>query len=109
MRRTVWFSLFCLVGVAVLASVRALSPIAANDVTKITDSFDFEDATPPARKTDRLVAAEDELPPDKVTIKTVKVVVPRSPATEEIGSGVSRKRSSYASVRGRKHHATHRH
>ena len=48
MRRTVWFSLFCLVGLAILASVRALSPIADKDVTKITDGFDVDPDFPSA-------------------------------------------------------------
>jgi hypothetical protein len=72
MRRTVWFSLFCMIGLALLVSVRALSPFAGKATPKTPDSFATED-TPLAIKSDRLVAADDEIVPDRATVKTVKV------------------------------------
>lgn len=108
MRRTVWFSLVCLIGLALLVSVRALSPFASKATPKTPDSFDTEDTSPLAIKSDRLLAADDEVVPDKTTIKTVKVVFPASPAKEDARL-VPPQRSAYASMRGRQHHATHRH
>ena len=75
MRRTIWLSLFCLVGLAILASVRALSLFAVKDVPKIPDNFDHEGAAPLALKTDKLVDNEEELRSDKVTIKSIKIFV----------------------------------
>jgi hypothetical protein len=108
MRRTVWFSLVCLIGLALLVSVRALSPFASKATPKPPDSFDTEDTSPLAIKSDRLVAADDEIVPDKTTIKTVKVVLPASAPKEEARL-VAPQRSAYASMRGHRHHATHRH
>jgi hypothetical protein len=108
MRRTVWFSLVCLIGLALLVSVRALSPFASKATPKTPDSFDVEDTSPLAIKSDRLVAADDAVVPDKTTIKTVKVVFPSSAAKEDARL-VPPQRSAYASMRGRHHHATHRH
>jgi hypothetical protein len=107
MRRTVWFSLVCLIGLALLVSVRALAPFASKAAPKIPDSFDTEDTSPLAVKSDRLVAADDEVVPDKATIKTVKVVFPAS-APKEDARVVAPQRSAYASMRGRHHHPTHR-
>jgi hypothetical protein len=101
MRRTVWFSLFCMIGLALLVSVRALSPFAGKATPKTPDSFAAED-TPFAIKSDRLVAADDEIVPDKVTIKTVKIAFPPSAAKQEISPVAAKK--SYASMRGRAHH-----
>jgi hypothetical protein len=108
MRRTVWFSLVCLVGLALLVSVRALAPFAGKATPKTPDSFDAEDTSPLAVKSDRLVAVDDEVVPDKATIKTVKVAFP-APAAKEDAGVVAPQRSAYASMRGRNHHATHRH
>jgi hypothetical protein len=105
-RRTVWFSLFCLVGLALLVSVRALSPFAGKATPKTPDSFDAQDTSALAIKSDRLVAVDDV--PDKATVKTVKVTFPPPAAKDEAGSAVPQ-RSAYASMRGRNHHATHRH
>ncbi len=107
-RRTVWFSLFCLIGLALLVSVRALAPFAGKATPKTPDSFNAEDTSPLAVKSDRLVAVGDEVVPDKTTIKTVKVLFPPSAAKEAAGSGAPQQ-SAYASMRGRAHHATHRH
>ena len=98
MRRTIWFSLCCLVGIAVLASVRALAPLRP----QFADSFSAEGSAPLAVKVDKLVGTADELPPGKITVKTVNVV-PRSSTTEETGLGSSQKRRppAYASMRGR--------
>ena len=101
MRRTVWFSLFCMIGLALLVSVRALSPFAGKATPKTSDSFATED-TPLAVKSDRLVAADDEIVPDKATVKTVKVALPPSAAKEGISLVAAQK--SYASMRGRAHH-----
>jgi len=108
MRRTVWFSLVCLIGLALLVSVRALAPFAGKAPPKTPDSFDAEDTSPLAIKSDRLVAVDDEVVPDKTTIKTVKVVVP-APAAKQGAGPVPPQRSAYASMRARAHHATHRH
>ena len=110
-RRTVWFSLFYLVGLALLVSVRALSPFAGKATPKIPDSFETEDASPLAVKSDRLIAVDDEVLPDKTTIKTVKVAFPPPAAKEDAGLVAPQKswRPSYASMRGRHHHAAHRH
>ena len=105
MRRTVWFSLFCMIGLALLVSVRALSPFAGKGTPKTPESFEAEDATPLATKSDRLVAVDDETVPDKATVKTVKVAFPPSAAKEEIRLVAAKK--SYARMRGRAHH--HRH
>jgi hypothetical protein len=109
MRRTIWFSLFCLIGIAVLASVRALSPFGSKDVPKIPDWFEDEGIATLA-KADKLVDNEDELRPDKVTVKTVKIFV-QPPTPEETDPGVSKKhwRPAYARMRDRTHHATRRH
>jgi hypothetical protein len=108
MRRTVWFSLVCLIGLALLVSVRALAPFAGKATPKTPDSFDVEDISPLAIKSDRLVAVDDGVVPDKATIKTVKVVLPAS-AAKEVARLAVPQRSAYASLRGRNHHATHRH
>lgn len=106
MRRTVWFSLFCMVGLALLVSVRALAPFAGRLTHKIPDSFAAEeDVTPLAIKSDRLVAADDGIAPDKATVKIVKVTLPPPAAREEVSLAAAKK--SYASLRGRAHH--HRH
>lgn len=108
-RRTVWFSLFCMIGLALLVSVRALSPFAGKATPKTPDSFATED-TPPAVKSDRLVAADDEIVPDKATVKTVKIAFPPAAAKEDPGLVAPRK--SYASMRGHAHHhykKRHRH
>jgi hypothetical protein len=109
MRRTIWFSLFCLVGLTVLASVRALSPFAAKDAPKIPDWFEDEGIASLA-KADKLVNNEDELRPGKVTVKTVKIFV-QPPAPEEPDPGVSKKRwrPAYAKMRSRAHHAIYHH
>jgi len=108
-RRTVWFSLFCLIGLALLVSVRALAPFAGKAAPKTPDSFDAEDTSSLAIKSDRLVAVGDDVFPDKATIKTVKVLFASSAAKEAAGLVAPRKSSAYASMRGRAHHATHRH
>jgi hypothetical protein len=110
MRRTIWFSLFCLVGIALLASVRALTPFAGRNEPKIPDSFDVEDASPLAPKTDKLVDSEREFQPDKVTVKTVKIFV-QPPTPEDTSSGITKERwrPTYARLRGRMHHATRHH
>lgn len=111
MRRTVWFSLVCLIGLALLVSVRALAPFAGKAAPKTTDSFDAGGTSALAVKSDRLVAVGDEVVPDKATIKTVKVVLPPSAAKQVAGLIAPQKsvRPAYASMRGRHHHATHRH
>ena len=110
MRRTIWFSLCCLVGIAVLVGIRALSPFVGKDPTKIADSFGAEDPAPLVVKVDKLVGTADELPPDKITVKTVKVV-PQSPVKQETGLVASQKhwRPVYASMRDRARHATRHH
>ena len=105
MRRTVWFSLFCMIGLALLVSVRALAPFAGKGTPKTPDSFATDDVPPLAIKSDRLVAADDEIVPDKATVKTVKIAFPPSTAKEDPGLVAPRK--SYASMRGHAHH--HRH
>jgi len=105
-RRTVWFSLVCLIGLALLVSVRALSPFAGKATPKTQDSFDPEDISPLAVKSDRLVSIDDEVVPDKTAIKTVKVAFLAPAAKEGV---VAPQRSAYASMRGRGHKATHRH
>jgi len=107
-RRTVWFSLVCLIGLALLVSVRALSPFASKATTKTPDSFEAEDTSPLAAKSDRLLAADEGVVPDKTAIKTVKVVFP-APAAKEAAGSATPQRSAYASMRGGKHRATHRH
>ena len=102
MRRTVWFSLFCMIGLALLVSVRALSPFAGKLTPKTPDSFAEEYTTPLAVKSDRLVGADNEIAPDKATVKTVKVTFPPSVAKENAGLAAAQK--SYASMRGRAHH-----
>lgn len=102
MRRTVWFSLCCMIGLALLVSGRALAPFAAKTTSKTPDSFAVEEA-PLAIKSDRLVVAAPAS--DKATVKTVKVAVPPSTDKQEAGLAVAQK--SYASMRGRAHH--HRH
>ena len=101
MRRTVWFSLFCMIGLALLVSVRSLSQFAGKATPKTPDSLATED-TPVAIKSDRLVAADDEIVPDKATVKTVKIAFPPSAAKQEIRLVAAQK--SYASMRGRAHH-----
>ena len=107
-RRTVWFSLFCLIALTLLVSVKALSPFAGKATSKTPDSFVAEDTAPPAVKSDRLIAAGDDIVPDKTTVKTVKVIFP-PPALQESASPATPQRSAYASMRGRGHKATHRH
>jgi hypothetical protein len=105
MRRTFWFSLLCMIGLALLVSVRALAPFAARITPKTPDSFAAEDMTPLAVKSDRLIAADDAVVTDKATVKTVKVAFPPPAAKEAISLAAAKK--SYASMRGRAHH--HRH
>ena len=107
-RRTVWFSLFCLIALTLLVSVKALSPFAGKATPKTPDSFVAEDTSPPAVKSDRLVAAGDEIVPEKTAIKTVKVIFP-PPALQETASSAKPQRSAYASMRRSSHKATHRH
>lgn len=107
-RRTVWFSLFCLIALTLLVSVKALSPFAGRATPKTPDSFVAEDTSPLAVKSDRLPAAGDETVPEKIAIKTVKVVFP-PPALKENASSATPQRSAYASMRSRSHKAAHRH
>ena len=109
MRRTVWFSLFCMVGLALLVSVRALSPLAGKLTPKTPDSFAAEETMPLAVKSDRLVGADDEMAPDKATVKTVKVAFPPPAAREGSGLVAAQKtwRPTYASMRGRAHANRH--
>jgi hypothetical protein len=108
MRRTIWFSLFCLVALAVLIGVRAFSPFASKDA-KVPDSLEDEDIVSLA-KTDKLIDNEDELRPDKVTVKTVKILVPPPPA-KETSPYLTKEhwRPAYARMRDKTHHATHHH
>src|SRR5437660_84501 len=101
-RRTVWFSLVCLIGLALLVSLRALAPFAGRATAKISDSFEADGSSPLAVKTDRLVSGDDAVVPDKTMIKTVKVVLPPPPAKQEAGPN-GPQRSAYASMRGRNH------
>lgn len=109
MRRTIWFSLFCLTGVAVLALVQVLSPLVHNHESLTACSIETEGAAAPAAKTDKLVTA-DELVPDKVTVKTTKIVI-TPPVAKENGPVVSKRhaRRAYARMRTRRHYGTHRH
>jgi hypothetical protein len=107
-RRTVWFSLFCLIALTLLVSVKALAPFAGKATPKTPDSFVAEDISPLAVKSDRLLAAGDEIVPEKTAIKTVKVIFP-PPALKENAGPAAPQRSAYASMRGRSHKATHRH
>jgi len=91
-----------MIGLALLVSVRALAPFAGKGTPKTPDSFATDDVPPLAIKSDRLVAVDDEIAPDKATVKTVKVAVPPSVAKENAGSAAAQK--SYASMRGRAHH-----
>ena len=90
-----------MIGLALLVSVRALAPFAGKATPKTPDSFATGD-TPLAIKSDRLVAADDEIVPDKATVKTVKVAFPPSTAKQEISLVAPQK--SYASMRGGAHH-----
>ena len=105
MRRTFWFSLLCMIGLALLVSVRALAPFATKVAPKTPDSFAAEDMAPLAVKSDRLVAADDAVVTDKAMVKTVRVAFPPPAAKEAISLAAAKK--SYASMRGRAHH--HRH
>ena len=107
-RRTVWFSLFCLIALTLLVSVKALSPFAGKVTPKTPDSFVAEDTAPLAVKSDRLPAAGDEIVPEKTAIKTVKVTFP-PPAAKEAASSSAPQRTAYASMRSRGYKATHRH
>jgi len=109
MRRTVWFSLFCMIGLALLVSVRALSPLAGKLTPKTPDSFAEENKTPLAVKSDRLVGADNEIAPDKATVKTVKVAFPPPAASKDAGLVAAQKkwRPTYASMRGRAHANRH--
>jgi len=63
-----------MIGLALLVSVRALAPFAGKGTPKTPDSFAADDVPPLAIKSDRLVAADDEVLPDKATVKTVPAV-----------------------------------
>jgi len=93
-----------MIGLALLVSVRALSQFAGKAIPKTPDSFATED-TPLAVKSDRLVAADDEIVPDKATVKTVKVAFPPPAASKDAGLVAAQKkwRPTYASMRGRAH------
>ena len=98
-----------MIGLALLVSVRALSPLAGRLTPKTPDSFAAEDTTPLAVKADRLVGADDGIAPDKAAVKTVKVAFPAPAASKDPGLVAAPKkwRPTYASMRGRAHANRH--
>ena len=114
MIRTVWLALFCLISLAVIAGVKFISAPAGRSVSKIVEPLGDENAGPPAVKSDKLATSDidDDTPPDKVVVRTLKIV-PR-PTKEAVAEkptqAVERpSRSSFAELRGRVHHASHHH
>jgi hypothetical protein len=114
MIRTVWLALICLISLAVIASVKLISAPTDKSASKIVDPFDDVDATPLAVKTDKLPTSDidDDTLPDKVVVRTLKIV-PQSTketAVENVAPAAQQHSgSAFAELRGRVHHASHRH
>jgi hypothetical protein len=102
MIRTIWFALSCLLGLSVVAGVRAIS---SRHQPTIAANLDLQRDTEAAPKSDRL----DALPVtnDKIPVKTVKIAVSTAPDSA-VTIEPRHWRSTYAKVRTR-HHRHHRH
>jgi hypothetical protein len=98
MIRTIWFALSCLLGLSVVAGMRAIS---SHHQLSVAANLDSEAAP----KSDRL----DALPVtnDKIPVKTVKIAVSAAPDST-VTIEQRHWRGTYAKVRTR-HHRHHRH
>ncbi|SRR5258708_4545725 len=107
MIRTVWFALSCLVGIAAIAGLKAVSK---RDPPKIVEAFEDSEVAP---KSDKLEVPE--LASEIVVVKTSKIVgaiQPGPPAKIPPAKIEPRHwRATYANVRSKKHHhyRHHRH
>jgi hypothetical protein len=113
MIRTLWFALFCLVGVMLLAGVRAIST-PPDQRAEIVDGLADHDLSEAAVKSDKQAYAEigePTAPAERVPIKTIKIILPkfeeatRNSAPEVVGKQI---RTAYAHVRSRAHHGSYR-
>ncbi len=92
MRRTIWFSLTCPIGLVGLVSVRSIRMLASNTPIKISDDFQFERELPAAMKTDKLSDSESQGQREKVAVQTVKIA-PESPPAKEAPETSKQQRS----------------
>ncbi|MBV9243108.1 MAG: hypothetical protein JO314_14005 [Acidobacteria bacterium] len=108
MRRTAWFSLICLIAVAALTLVRALFPSVVKDGPLKMVAAESESA-PSASKSDSLSRGE-EAAPDRVVVKTIRIAaVPQAAKHRPQVESSRHAQRAYARMRGRRHHARHRH
>jgi len=109
MRRTIWFSLICLIGLVGLISVRSLGILGSKNPVKISDDYESDHELPLAIKTDKLPDNEVPVQSDKVAVQTVKIVP--EPPVSEVAPEVSKERgsSAYARLRTHRHRGGHRH
>ena len=114
MIRTVWLALFCLISLAVIAGAKFISAPAGKSVSKIVEPLGDKNPDPPAVKTDKLPTSDidDDTLPDKVVVRTLKIV-PQSTketAVENVAPAAQQHSgAAFAELRGRVHHASHRH
>jgi len=106
MIRTVWFALSCLVGIAAIAGLKAVSK---RDPPKILEAFEDSEVAP---KSDKLEVPE--IASEIVVVKTSKIVGAIQPARlQDPAAKIEprRWRATYANVRSKKHHhyRHHRH
>ena len=107
MRRMAWVSLFCLVGLVILVSLKFLAPAAKTASAKIPDSHEIGDELPLAFKTDKLPEIGSEPYTEKSTIQTVKI---QPSPSEEFSKVVAAKRVRpvYARMRHTRHAGPYR-
>jgi hypothetical protein len=107
MIRTVWLALICLIGLAMVASVKLISrPVGDSNAEPFV-----EDSVPPAIKTDRLSPSDVDDDPllRNVAVQTIKIV---PQASKEVIAGKAAQgvqRSAFAELRGRRHRAPRHH
>jgi hypothetical protein len=104
MRRTIWFSLACLICLAATVGLRALL-LASKPSPKIPETFDTDASISLAVKTDKLFNPEEGRPAERVTVQTTKIL-PSSTKEEVVAP--ANLRPTYAEMRARSHHRHHR-
>jgi hypothetical protein len=100
MIRTIWFALSCLLGLSVIAGVRAIS--SRHQPTIVANLERDTEAAPKSDRLDALPVANDKIP-----VKTVKIALS---SAQDTATAIEPRhwRSTYAKERTR-HHRHHRH
>lgn len=110
MRRTVWFSIACLMIVALVAGGKILLPM-FKLAAKAVEKYDPVDGEVGAKGDKIEVEARDDAP-ERMPVKTVKVVPESQPSSSDKSEPVAATddwRPAFASVRKRVRHVRHRH